>query len=343
MTRLRAAAALSLLLAGLAPAHHPSGGSSAAGGQHTLNADGPLAGKIYLGSRVEATRFRDISTERLRRESARGKGLHGIHSHLSFSVDGEVGITDWFSAGVSVPWVVTNNLRSMHSTSAHGGAAGGHALVEESGLIVSHHTAGPTMVEDLSESEADIDGLGDILLWAQATVRAGDVRIGFRAGVEVPVGETDEKDDRGGEIDMSHQPGSGSWDFLAGVAVAYVQERWTAGVSVLGRVNTRGRRNYEIGDAVTVSAGGSVNLAPDHAGWTLSPTADLWAEWHGRDQDGRRRLEDSGGWMITAAPGLRFTVGPLTVQASLPVQLHNGIDDEPDERIRGQLSVGLSF
>ncbi|MBI2923707.1 MAG: hypothetical protein HYY18_21835 [Planctomycetes bacterium] len=311
------------LLSGVdAGAHHPGGAGSTSGGQLTMSPDSLLSGKAYAGLRIDWVDYEHISDGELQEAAEREAHLHGMEAEASYYLDVELGIFDALGAGISVP------LRKVY------GYREGH----------HHHEEAEMEAEGAFDLErSSPEGLGDIQVFAHLTLLRGPVKLGVRFGVEMPTGDVNERDDEHEKIEVKHQPGSGSWDFFAGVAAGYGGKRWQVQAAVTTQINTRGAREFEIGDWIRLGAGVGWDFVDPESSVVVTATLDAWIEWHGRDRDHGRGEEDSSGWVSAVAPGVRISAGILIFQFAVPIQLSNGIDQEPDQSWRAVASVGLRF
>jgi hypothetical protein len=302
-------------------AHHGAGSSSTGGGQMTMSPDTLGAGKLFLSLRIDVADYEHISNHELHEAGNRGHSRHGIDWDGTAAVEGGFGIIDRIMVGATIPFRRTDDLRE------------------------GHHEEGEEEAEEESETihSVDPDGLGDVQIWGQVKILDGAFKLGLRLGVELPTGDTNDRAEDGDYLEPSHQAGSGSWDFFGGIAAGWYGESVVIQAALTGKVNTRGVREFEIGDGVTLSVGGSWRFTGNPKSFGLSVTADAWGEWHGRDRDHGRGNRDSGGFQWFVAPGLRLNAGPFFAQLAIPIQLYNGVNEEPDQRLRGVLTAGLNF
>jgi len=102
------------------------------------------------------------------------------------------GITEDLTVGVRLPYIFLNNIKEAHS--------------DEPEEVHVH---------------GDVEGLGDLSLLGNYRFFAR-AAAGFESsvlfGVKAPTGETDKEDIEGERFETEFQPGSGSWDFMAGFA-----------------------------------------------------------------------------------------------------------------------------
>src|SRR4030067_2997349 len=119
--------------------------------------------------------------------------------------------------------------------------------------------------------EGKATGLGDIALMgryifykrhelASTTLLAG------QAGVKLPTGATDKKDDMGDVMDAHIQPGTGSTDLLLGVNLSHATGRFTLATNLLFFINGEGETGdakHEFGDTLNYDVTGIYRIYPD--------------------------------------------------------------------------------
>ncbi|MEK7466832.1 MAG: hypothetical protein AAB074_05390 [Planctomycetota bacterium] len=311
---------LVLALASLpAAADHAAGSTSSDGGQMTMSPDTLASGKLFVALRLDAADFEHVSDEELHEAGEAGHSRHGLDWAGTAALEGGFGILDRLMVGVTIPVRRTDDFREA-----------------------PHHE------EEVEEGEGSIrsvdpDGLGDVQIWAQLKILDGSFKLGVRLGLELPTGDTNDRGPHGDYLEPSHQAGSGSLDFLGGIAAGYSLESVGIQAALTGKVNTRGVRDFEMGDTVMLSVGGSWRFYGEPRTFSLSVTADAWGQWYGRNRHHGRGDPDSGGFQWYAAPGLRLNAGPFFAQLAVPIQIYNGVNEEPDQRLRGVLTAGLNF
>src|SRR5262249_59449272 len=99
-------------------------------------------------------------------------------------------------------------------------------------------------------------GLGDMSFLGKYSLATDPVELAVLAGIKIPTGATDRQDNGGNRLEPDHQPGSGSWDPLLGVAALHQFEQFTIGASILWRITTEGRYDFKPGQQVTIAAKG---------------------------------------------------------------------------------------
>ena len=340
----------SLLVFAVTPvsADHPSAGigSELAGPINTITPETLPQGKWSASFRTEYISFDEISDTRLSEYSAQGKSAHSTGSLISPALSIAFGMTNDFTIAARLPYVERRNLRE---------AAHGHGDEEEH--EEDHHEEGG--VENLGDSS----GLGDATLYGQYRYLS-DPRSRTQGsiifGIKMPTGDTDEKSREGERFETEHQPGSGSWDPMVGLALSTVLRNVTMGASVLYTHAREGSQHTDLGDGVFYSlaiahrlgalaqAGGNKgghhdHSAHSHGGWDA--ILELNGEWRDKTEIRGNKDNNTGGNQVFASPGVRYTSDAgwaMALSAGIPVIKElNGIQSEPDWRVTG--NVGFAF
>jgi hypothetical protein len=200
------------------------------------------------------------------------------------------------------------------------------------------------------------------------------------AGVKVPTGRSHVDDRTGERFEAEFQPGTGSWDGLAGLAFTQRSGAVSFDSNVLYQLATKGVQDTDLGDRflynVAVSyriSGGPlapsgrmhVGALPEpmyHAGPrgrgqdrqheespaprgpALDLVLELNGEWHDKQKIAGVKDENSGGNVVYLSPGLRLSVDKWSsfVSVGIPVVNDlNGVQAEPAWRLL--TGVAVSF
>ena len=340
--------AIASLLAGAVQADHPSAGigSELAGPINTITPETLPEGRWSASFRTEYISFDEISDAALSRFSEHGESVHSTGSLISSALSVAYGVTNNLTLAARLPYVKRKNLREA-----------AHEHEEEHHEEEEAHAAEVEGVEQLGDSS----GIGDAVLYGQYRFLNGDsgMHAATLFGVKLPTGDTDEKTRDGERFEAEHQPGSGSWDPMAGLAVSFPWQKTNIGASLLYALATEGSQDTDLGDGLFYSlslshrlGSGSLNKqashhhdhsSHNHSGWDLM--FELNGEWRDKvDVDG---VDDgnTGGNVIFAAPGIRFTAPggwAASLSAGIPVVENlNGIQSEPEWRVIG--NIGFVF
>ena len=188
-----------------------------------------------------------------------------------------------------------------------------------------------TETEAGAQETSTLNGFGDValassvVLWRDRDVLPSTWLEG-RLWLKTPTGRDETEVD--GRRDPHLQPGTGSWDFGAGLAAAHRRSWGSLYASAFYRENTPGSLDYTYGDVLLANL--AVEVPVGHAlgrpvlDW-LTVGLELNFRYAGYDQQDGERYEDSGGSILYAAPSVRvrlpFSVGERTPSLRAAVQI----------------------
>jgi hypothetical protein len=350
--------AASALLMATAPgfAHHPSGAASTggAGPINTISATTLEAGQSSASIMFEMIKISPFSDDQL-------KTLAGAHIH-AHSMDAILAPTAVFAYGVTsdltviarLPYVIRTNIREGE-----------------------HHHGGPG---NLVVERGDAAGIGDLTLLAQYrffTDRNTKTEAAVLLGVKAPTGRTGVKDGDGERFEAEFQPGTGSWDGLAGLALTQRFGLWSFDASALYVLATEGALETNLGNRLQYNVAVSYRLmggalgpmyagampdpmyhggpkrrghahhheeVPARRGPALDLVLELNGEWHDKTTIAGVKDANSGGNVVYLAPGLRYSMDKWSSFVSVGVPIVNelnGIQAEPDWRLLTGISVNF--
>ncbi|HLF97586.1 MAG TPA: transporter [Methylococcaceae bacterium] len=263
-------------------------------------------------------------------EAGEEADLHRVESVLSTSLGIAYGVTDDLTVGLRLPYVWRENVSEP-----------------------SHHEEGE--IERLGDS----NGLGDTVVFGQYRflhLQEQDIHAAVLLGVKTPTGRTRRKTDgeEGHLFEAEQQPGSGSWDGIAGLSYTQVFGPVTFNASTIYTIVTKGTQSTDLGDVFSYNAAVSYRLKPgaDHGGgdyFFLSPgqyavdlVMELNGQWRDRQSVSGEDVENSGAHQLYVSPGVRLTAGQhvnLGLSFGVPIVEHfNGHQDQLDYRAVGTLS-----
>ncbi|HVR72919.1 MAG TPA: transporter [Planctomycetota bacterium] len=154
-------------------------------------------------------------------------------------------------------------------------------------------------------------------------------------GLEWPSGSDDERDG-GVRLSPELQPGSGSWDPMAGLAATYEPRRWRFNAFGLYKHNTENGHDHRFGDELftEVAVGNRFWLEPYPGPFMRADALVRYRNEQRARQDGMR-VRDSGGDLVTVGLSWAFRPRPsLDLQLSVEVPVY--------ERVNGA-QVGREF
>ena len=318
--------------ASLGEAHCPSfgGGIGIAGPVTTFSAQTLHTGKAALGVRVEYTDFDSLSQAELDRIAMDGRTGHSLKGALSYSLGGAYGLSDDLTVGGSLPYL------------------------ERSGVQAVHYDAdmGMSMQHDVGNAQ----GLGDLTVFAQYRVVRKlyeGIDLSLIAGLKTPTGETG-LSSNGARVETEHQPGSGSWDPILGVALSKRVDRLSLNATGLYTRSTKGAQSTDLGDRaqLTLAAayrfGGKAGYGdcdeiyeyfyPEtRQHWLTDLVLELNGQWQDKMTVQGVRDDSTGGTVLYLSPGARLSFnGRYSISLSLGVPLYqqlNGDQSKVDYRV----------
>jgi hypothetical protein len=328
-------ALVALSSAALADHMGPSGFGSG-GGMNVFGADTLDGGHWSAGFRLTYTRPEQRSDETLEALAARGIGAHNTDYNLNASLGVAYGVSHHLTVSAELPYVRRDSLRE--------GTTDG---VERLGSVA---------------------GLGDLNLLAKYRLTEGEgFGLALIGGIKMPTGGAHRQGIEGERLETEHQPGSGSWDPIAGVAASLPLSGVQLSASALYQMSRTGAQRTRLGERLQAGialshhfgARAAANEASEnhHHGDELKEHADeprhsgldgfieIAGEWEGRQRIGGEVEEASGGKWAYVAPGVRFTsASGWSASAALAVPVWQQIRaSHPDNRFRVMLSLGRGF
>lgn len=306
----------------IAGADHPTVGfgSVIAAPAITVPATTLPKGSGAVAIRLEYVKFRAFSDAELARFAGQGREVHGVDYLLTPSVSVGYGLTDDLTVGLRLPYLLRSDIRSGHL---------------EDGVTEIH-------------SHGDSDGIGDLTLLGQyrfLNLQSLNLECAVLAGIKMPTGDTHVTDNNGVLFETEHQPGSGSWDPLLGIAASKRVGATSFDANVLYSFATRGAQRTNLGDRLHYNLATSYRLGNEtghhhshgegehrHLSWDLM--LELNGEWQGKQDIAHVADENSGGSLVYLSPGVRLSGAggwAATLSVGVPViEERNGIQHETD-------------
>lgn len=331
--------ALCLLAAALpapARADHPSVGlgSGVAGPIVTIPAATLPAGKWTASFRVEWITFKTFSDSELVLLAENGTEAHSTKNVVSPSLSVAHGVTPTLTVGARLPYVTRRDIREGHL---------------EGTTAEAHHHGDSRGIGDLTV-------LGEFLVWSRPSAK-----IALLTGIKAPTGRTTAGGDE--RLETEHQPGSGSWDFLEGIAWSARLPFGSFDANLLATFASEGAMETNLGTLLNYNAALSGKISggvehPHAEGERARPHvhrhgedhvgADVILELNGESRSkvkiGGVEDPNSGGNLMYLSPGLRFGSQRWSVSTSVGFPLFqdvNGTQHETDWRLLA--GFGMSF
>ncbi|MDD2733656.1 MAG: transporter [Desulfuromonadaceae bacterium] len=317
----------------VARADHPTVGFSAglAGPAITIPATTLPKGSGAVTLRVEYVKFRTFSDAELARFAAQGTEVHSVDYLLSPSVGAGYGLTDDLTVGLRLPYLLRTDIRSGHNE-------GGEVVIDTHG---------------------NSDGVGDLTVLGQYRFVNNQLRrleCALLVGIKTPTGATGVKDLKGELFETEHQPGSGSWDPLLGMAASKRLGAISFDANVLYTFATGGAQRTNLGDRLHYNLATSYRLGNEkshlhsdgtaehqHLEWDL--ILEVNGEWQEKQTISNVVDDNSGGSLVYFSPGARLCGDngwAATLSVGIPViGERNGVQHETDIRMVFGLSKGF--
>jgi hypothetical protein len=155
------------------------------------------------------------------------------------------------------------------------------------------------------------------------------VELALIAGIKIPTGSTNQLANSGSLLEPDHQPGTGSWDPLLGVAVARQFEQLTLGASLLYRFTSTGRHDFQPGQGLLFAVKAECQLLGLGKFPRLYGSLELSEQFAAKDKKGPSKNQDSGGSIVGLGFGLRVRADEhMTIGATFTVPIYQGLNGE---------------
>ena len=327
-------------------AHHPGGGGGIgiAGPINTIPGTVLDKGQWIAGVTYEYTSFNAISDAALAYYAGKHEHVHTLRTIQSPAVSLSYGLTSELTVSARLPYVVRTDIREGSHSHVHGGPALNEAV-----------------------HRGDAEGIGDISVLAQYRIvnnRATGTAWSLLGGAKAPTGRTDVDDRNGSLFDAEFLPGSGSWDWSAGLAVSQrLGGRLSLHASALHTWVGTGEQDTNLGNRflynvafayrafgeVTNLGGSSSRMnagalprpmyhgagsTKDHVheeplspqGPALDLVLELNGEWHDRETVAGEPEKNSGGNVVYLSPGVRLSFDRWSSFISFGVPVVNNLN-----------------
>ncbi len=291
-------------------------------------------GRFFADFRTDITKFRRYSDSQLLNFAKAERHVDSTDYTLSLSAGVVYGATEHITVGFRMPYVRQHNIREGENNN-------GDVKLKREGTS---------------------EGIGDLTLYGLYRFfenKDKDIHVAGILGLSVPTGRTTERTDLGGKFEMDHQPGSGSWNPMGGLAFTKNWGGLSLNSNVLYIYSTRGSQRTTLGDTFEYNLALSYRLnknkpQPDdghshshesrwYVDWDL--VSELNGVWEQKLRIKGRSDKDSGGTLLYFSPGVRVLVNnrvSITASFLYPIQDDtNGLGHKTD--YRAIMGVGVGF
>jgi len=304
--------------AGMASAHHPSGGVGLGqtGPIRTTPATTLSGGMFSFAVQAEYISLDSFSDSDLLGFSGRGKDAHTADSVFHAIMGIGYGITNNLTISINIPYEQVNNIREAHS--------------DEPDEIHQH---------------GDAKGFGDMTIMAHYRFMKTDDKLeaALLGGLKIPTGKTNDRDIHGETFEAEFLPGSGAWSPIFGFAATKKIGRVSLDANLQYTIRNGGTQVTNLGDLFNYNAAISYRAVDGDFAWDLILEAN--GEWKEKQKTRGTWDGNSGGHMIFISPGTRLVVGKKMsafLSVGIPVlQDLNGIQD--DTNYKGLFGITFSL
>jgi hypothetical protein len=328
---------LGLAVPALADHTGPTGVGSSGGAVDVQGPETLAAGHFAVGARLSVTVPDDRPDAELEALAAQHIHAHTGDYTLNASAGAAYGVTGRLTISAELPYLRRDHLREGEHSHV-----GGAALNEVVPL-------------------GSVTGFGDVNLLAKYRVTAGhEGGLALIGGIKLPTGGTHERSPDGERLETEHQPGTGSWDPIAGAAFGAELGWATLSASALYQFSGHGAQATELGDRLQAGLALSHRFGPPehhhddgdeheahehhhHASWDLF--ASTTVEWEGRQRIAGSVEQESGGSAVWLTPGVRYnSASEFSLAAAVGLPVWQDIRaSHPDNKVRFIVSLGRAF
>jgi hypothetical protein len=298
-------------LAGLVPAVCPADHGKGAVGGKTISPRTLHEEDVSFETGFRYQKSENFSDAQLLSADAGGHDLHGTDWLAEFSVAVSYGVTNDLTLTASVPFGVVHGFRFVDS-----------GVVNQANSIV---------------------GVGDATFMGKYSLLADPIELAVLGGLKIPTGSTNQQSNTGDLLEPDHQPGTGSWDPLVGLAAGKQIERLWLGASVLYRITTEGRREFKPGQSVLAAVKAEYQLLGLGKFPRLYGSIELSEQFTAKDERFGIKNQDTGGSLIGLGFGLRLRADPhMTIGLMLTIPVYQGLNGEQHKE-RYELLFGTAY
>jgi len=296
-----------LVVSSVTFAHHASIGSGIgqAGPVTTVSASTLKKGSFSFEALAEYQRFDTFSDGKLLGLAGRGEeDIHNVEYLLSPSVGLSYGVDDNLTVHLMVPYVSRNNISDAHL----------------------HEDEGPEI-----DRLGDAKGMGDITVFGHYRfLNQPELQSSLLAGLKMPTGKKSDKTGSGELFEAEFQPGSGSWDPIAGIALSKPMGAYSVDSNILYTFVTEGVQDTDLGDVFNYNISIARNVVMQKIKLDLILEAN--GIWRGKQKIDGEKDKNSGGNTILISPGARVGMNSrMTIYFSVGFPVIQDLDGEQNK------------
>jgi len=316
-----------------------------------VSADTPAQGSVSFGTQLYVEDYDAFLDEELEHFAEEGfEGVHNTDTAYVAKFSASYAVLDNLTVSAVLPYFIRDGIREAeHDHGSQGHGSHGHG---SHGHGSAGHGGG-TEIHTLGTAA----GIGDLQIGAKYRLldrREAPIGLALIAGLSIPTGDVRERQNDGSRFETEFQPGTGSWDPRAGLAVSRSVGPISLDASGVYTLRTEGSQDTNLGDHLAFGAAVSWRIGKGphvHSDGTferhdaLDLILEFNGEWEERERiDGVRDL-NSGGTQLFLSPGARFvSSNGWNAYATVSIPVHddlNGIQNETDMHLKLGLVVSL--
>jgi hypothetical protein len=320
------------------------GPGTSGGGTSTQSAETLKPGQFSIEARVEATEFEHLSASEINRSAVESEHFDLLDRSVLSTLSLAYGIAENFQLSLSIGYYDAENAReAVAAGHHHDDAAEEHEHDAGSGEEPGHEEAEHAEAPGIESHSFDPDGLTDLVLAAKYRVYRGPLgQFALIAGVKIPTGRNDVRDSTGEAIDPAAAAGSGSWDFVGGLAYStFITSQLTVDASIQYTLRTE-HDDFKIGDRFDAGVALAYRLTKDIERF---PQFSLFVETNVRhlqpSEVGGEEHPNTGGTALLISPGARIRFSrhaAFSVAPHLPV-----VQDLEGEQLETAFKLTAAF
>lgn len=248
------------------------GSKGGLGGQSAFSAQTQKKNQFSLGFLFEYQKWEHNNPVEAHELHEEGRDAHSRRNDMIYNVILGYGVTDNLSLTLQLPYVERRTRQ-----------------VEDHDFLGQRETS---------------TGKGDVIAFGK--YRFYDKLFGATAilGVKAPSGRTSEIDKQGERFEPEEQPGTGSTDFMFGMAINKAIGRFTFDGSILYQLKGTGTQDYEFGNVVRANLLGAYTIKERREYPGVELLAGVNTQFAEKDHVDTKRIKDSGGTTVFFSPGL---------------------------------------
>ena len=170
-------------------------------------------------------------------------------------------------------------------------------------------------------------GIGDMTLSGKYCFYHGYADLSGIAGVKFPTGDTSQRGFDDKKLAIEELPGSGSFDYILGLAAGKEIDRLSLEGGILYALKTQGAGDYEFGDVLELGVSSSYALKPIGQFPNYRLTGEIKARFIKKDKDKGSKVSSSAGEVLFFSPGLQMDITKQLsafISAPIPVFQNRG-------------------